>query len=465
MKRITRYFVALVLSLSMSETVSAQVQSYKEPHEVKRKETIFGIARENNITIEELIKANPEMNTPGYELKKGSFIRIPFPSNSQNSQNSAASSTSQNVIASSVSAAKPMDKDDVRQRAIRLGVMLPLHDQNGDGKRMVEYYRGVLMACDSLKTKGISVDVCAWNVAEGTDISKVLKDPKAANRDLIIGPLYTKQVKTLGDFAQAHDIRVLIPFSTSSQEVYDNGNLFQAYQNGHVLNEAYVYRFCQRFKGCHPVLIDCNDTTSTKGGFTAALRRKLEQEGIQYSITNLRSSESMFRKAFDMNQRNVVILNTSRSSELNVAFAKLNGMITSTPGILITMFGYSEWLMYTRMYLDNFYKFDVYIPSTYYMDPLSVRSERIKRKYRWNFHQEMQNYHQRYAVTGFDHAFFMLKGLHLYGKHFTGASGMAGYTPLQTPLHFERMGNGGLQNKAILFVHYTTGNKVETINF
>ena len=64
MKRITRYFVALVLSLSMSETVSAQVQSYKELHEVKRKETIFGIARENNITIEELIKENPEMNTP-----------------------------------------------------------------------------------------------------------------------------------------------------------------------------------------------------------------------------------------------------------------------------------------------------------------------------------------------------------------------------------------------------------------
>ena len=42
---------------------------------------------------------------------------------------------------------------------------------------------------------------------------------------------------------------------------------------------------------------------------------------------------------------------------------------------------------------------------------------------------------------------------------------MAGYTPLQTPLHFERLGNGGLQNKAILFVHYTNGNKVETINF
>ena len=43
----------------------AQVQNYKEMHQVKRKETIFGIARENGITVEELIKANPEMNTPG----------------------------------------------------------------------------------------------------------------------------------------------------------------------------------------------------------------------------------------------------------------------------------------------------------------------------------------------------------------------------------------------------------------
>ena len=29
-------------------------------------------------------------------------------------------------------------KTDVRKRAIRVGVMLPLHDVDGDGKRMVE---------------------------------------------------------------------------------------------------------------------------------------------------------------------------------------------------------------------------------------------------------------------------------------------------------------------------------------
>ena len=415
----------------IAETAFSQVQNYKELHKVKRKETIFGIARENGLTIDELINANPEMKMPGYELRKGDYIKIPYPSN-----HPVAATVNQQPQMPT----KPVVVErDMRQREIRVGVMLPLHNDNGDGKRMVEYYRGVLMACDSLRVNGISTDVRAWNLAENADVQQVLNDPKAADCDLIIGPLYTK--------------------------VFDNSNLFQVFQNGNQTNNSYVFRFYQRFKDSHVVIIDCNDSTSTKGSFTTVLRRKLEQEGVPYTITNLKSSEGKFKQSFSTTKHNVVVLNTSRSQELNVAFAKLNGMLMTAPALQISMFGYPEWLMYNRQHLDNFYKFDTYIPSTYYMSPLSHRAEHFKKKYRWNFHQDMQPYHQRYAVTGFDQAYFMIKGLHMYGTHFTGASGMVGYTPLQTPLHFERIGNGGMQNRAILFVHYTKDNKIETINF
>lgn len=441
----------------VAEGAMSQVPKFKELHKVKRKETIFGIARDNGLTIDELIEANPEMKTPGYELRKGDYIKIPFP---------PAHPEMESVNEQPQMPTKPVVVErDMRQREIRVGVMLPLHNDNGDGRRMVEYYRGVLMACDSLRAHGISTDIRAWNLAEHGDVQHVLNDPKAADCDLIIGPLYTKQVKALGDFALRHDIRLLIPFSINSNELFDNANIFQVFQNGNQTNNSYVFRFYQRFKGSHVVIIDCNDSTSTKGSFTTVLRRKLEQEGATYSITNLKSSEAKFRQSFSPAKHNVVVLNTSRSQELNVAFAKLNGLKMTSADLQISMFGYPEWLMYIRQHLDNFYKFDTYIPSTYYMSPLSHRAEHFKKKYRWNFHQDMQPYHQHYAVTGFDQAYFMIKGLHMYGTHFTGASGMVGYTPLQTPLHFERIGNGGLQNRAILFVHYTPQNKIETINF
>ncbi len=460
MKHLLRYFLFLTLFAMTSESMMAQTQTFKELHKVKRKETIFGIARDNGLTIQELIQANPEMNTPGYELRKGDYIKIPFPKSQQSQQ----PKTDLQVIPMPT---KPEPvRTDMRQRELRVGVMLPLHTDNGDGTRMLEYYRGVLMACDSLKATGISTDVCAWNVSENSDISTVLKDEHAADRDVIIGPLYSKQVKALSDFVREHDIRLLIPFSINADDAVAYPNIFRVFQNGYQLNESFATHMLERYANHQVVIIDCNDTTSTKGGFTTTLRRKIESGGRKYTITNLKTSESAFQNSFSKTQPNVVVLNTSSLSSLNVAFAKLNSMTMRNANVQVTVFGYPEWLMYTRNHLDNFYKYDVCIPSTYYMSPVSKRTERIKLKYRWNFHQDMQNrYHARYGVTGFDQAFYFLKGLHMYGKNFTGAAGTVGYTPFQTPLHFDVTQAGGRQNRAMVFVHYTPEQKTEVINY
>ena len=51
-----------------------------------------------------------------------------------------------------------------QENAIHVGIMLPLHNQDGDGKRMIEFYRGVLLALNEMKSEGITTDVHAWNV-------------------------------------------------------------------------------------------------------------------------------------------------------------------------------------------------------------------------------------------------------------------------------------------------------------
>ena len=343
--------------------------------------------------------------------------------------------------------------------------MLPLHDDNGDGRRMVEYYRGVLMACDSLKQNGISVDVHAWNVPENADIKKTLRDKNAAKCDFIIGPLYSTQVKALSDFASANGVKVLMPFSINAPELRTNPNLYQIYQTPTDYNEAVMTRFLEKFAGYHTVFVDCNDTTSKKGIFTFGLRKRMESMGQNYSITNLKSTEAYFAKAFSKDVPNVVILNTGRSPELNIAFAKINNLTMNNPKLSVTMFGYTEWMMYTKYSLDNFYKYNVFIPAAFYTNPLSAKTVRMEQKYRWNFHEDMMPALPRFAITGFDHAYYFIKGLHMYGDKFTGASGMVGYTPIQTPVHFDRLGSGGYQNRSILFVHYTPGHRIETINF
>ena len=443
MIRIVRYSILFLAILFSTDMAIAQVsEQIRGLHKVKRKETIFGIARQYDIQIEELIQANPEMRQPDYELKKGDVIRIPY------KKGTAPVETSPQTVQSQVvTPAATTQVDDVRERAIRVGVMLPLHNINGDGRRMVEYYRGILMACDSVKKLGISVDLHAWNTPEDGNMKKN----------------YTNEA--LSNFVNAHDIRLVIPFSISAPQLLTNRNIFQIWQSPTNINDATISHFLERFSNYHPVFIDCNDSTSKKGNFTFGLRRQLENRQIEYSVTNLKSTENAFSKAFSQTKPNIVILNTGRSPELGVAFAKINSLKFSLPNINITMFGYTEWLMYTRTHLENFYKYNTYIPSTFYYNPLSSQTTRLEQKYRWNFHSDMQNALPRFALTGFDHAYYFLRGLHKYGKSFNGAAGMFGYAPVQTPLVFERMGNGGLQNHSLLFVHYMPEHRVESIKF
>ena len=123
MKLWTRYVVMLVLAVLFAQDVAAQETQWRDMHKVKRKETIYSIARDYGITVDELIKANPEMATPDYVLKKGSFVCIPYPS-------SAVADTA------TVTPPSPQPlrqgKTDMREREIRVGVMLPLHKVNGD---------------------------------------------------------------------------------------------------------------------------------------------------------------------------------------------------------------------------------------------------------------------------------------------------------------------------------------------
>lgn len=449
----------MVLILGTSIVSAQQPANIREQHKVKKKETVFGISRAYGLTIEELINANPEMKQQGYELKKGAVLNIPYPKSVIEKQEAERAAKARKVAEEAAKA------NDVRNREIRLGVMLPLHDINGDGRRMMEYYRGVLMACDSLKKQGVSIDVHAWNTAEDGNIYKVLEDPAAAKCDLIIGPLYSKQMDALSDFVAKHDIRLVIPFSINAPQLTTNRNIFQIFQSLNEVSEATISHYLERFKDCHTVVIDCNDTTSKKGVFTFALRRQMESRGMECVVTNLKSSEENFSRAFSRTKPNVVVLNTGRSQELGVAFSKINGLKANNPELDITMFGYSDWLLYTHRYLENYYKYNTYIPSVFYYNPLSPATQQFQQKYRQNFSSDMQNLLPRFAITGFDHAYFFLKGLHKYGKTFNGAEGMFGYPPIQTPLKFERYGNGGLRNKTLLFIHYKPDHLMETFKF
>ena len=92
----------------LAVATAAEAQTART-HKVKKNETIYGIAHANGITEAELRRANPGMERADYVLKKGTVITIPAPQS----------------VATPVVGGAPT-ADDVRQRSIRMGVLLPL---------------------------------------------------------------------------------------------------------------------------------------------------------------------------------------------------------------------------------------------------------------------------------------------------------------------------------------------------
>ena len=339
----------------------------------------------------------------------------------------------------------------VAQGTMNVGIMLPLHNVDGDGRRMVEYYRGILLAVDQLKETGMNINVHAWNVNIDADPRTFLLQDGAAECNVIFGPLYTKQVKTIADFCQSYGIKMVIPFSINGNDVDNYPCIYQVYQSPDDFNTTTIKQISEQFANYHFVFIDCNDSTSRKGIFTTALKTVFNQKHIGYNITNVNTPDDQFAKAFSLTQPNMVIINSGRSPELTRVMDKLDVLTAANQNLQVTMFGYNEWLMYAKYNKDRFAKYNVYLPTNYYFNENNSQTKALMAKYRNSFGQDMSYALPHFALTGYDHAMYFI------GKKSTW---------LQTPLNFQKTSTtSGYRNKAFYLVHYKPNGGIEAVKY
>jgi hypothetical protein len=272
-------------------------------------------------------------------------------------------------------------------------------------------------------------------------------------------------VKPLADFCTKNDIMMVIPFSISGNDVENYANIYQVYQPQEDFDKQTIKNFIQWFNNYHVVIIDCEDEKSTKGDFTKRLRAELDNYALKYSLTSLKTNDKSFAKAFSLSQQNVVVLNTEHSPSLNATLAKLNIFTEKNIDISVSLFGYKEWLMYTKVYLDYYHKYDAYIPTYFYYNEGSADTRWVERNYQKWFEKDMSaDALPRFALTGFDHACFFIGGLSQFGKNFNGGKGQMTYKPVQSPLKFKQAGKG-YKNTNFMFVHYKTDRTIESVNY
>lgn len=409
--------------------------TYKE-YKAKKKETAYGIAKANNITVDELIEANPEMKQEGYKLKKGSVLRIPV---------------------------KPIVKKPTFKglNTIRLAVILPLVGNGVEFDRSVEFYRGLLMGVEELKQAGVNVVVSVYNEpAPDVSIASQMLQVVGQNPDVIVGPLYPTHFTDV-TAVSAKKVKVVVPFSSKVPQVDYRPEVY-------VLNTPAVYEnalaldlFMTNFKKqTHVILL--HGQSGNKRSFSEELQRRLSSAGYDIvSLPTSASTQQMTAALLGKKQGEYIIVPDDASE------ATMKQMLTKTAdlqhalfGAQISLLGYESWLPYAEGSMrEQIHAANTYILTPNYYYPYTTASKAFYDKYRKWFKADFVSSKPRMAPLGYDFARGFLGSMATYGYDFSTQSPQKGSVAAQPKLQSEPRfitvgGNGGYVSRSMWLVRF-----------
>ena len=441
----------------------------RDMHKIQRKETVYSISRMYGITEEELIAANPEIKNK--KLKKGKFLCIPY----AQKQVAETPKTPVQQDDSTLTDAQLFDKNKKESKkiaTIKAAVVLPFNTDGTGNKdeqvRMVEYYEGFLMAVDSLKEKGVSIDLYTYDSGKTTaSVNQVLSKPEMKTMDVIFGPAHADQVKPMADFAEKHNLRLVVPFTSKGDDVFNNPSVYQINTpQSYLYSEVYEH-YLRKFPNAHVVFLDANTGHTDKVDFIKGLKEELKNR--QMTFKELKGEDinpEGMKLVVDSLRENVIIPTSGR----NVALIKIlpQMIVTSRehPNYNMKLFGYPEWQTYTDDHLASFFELDTYFYSSFYTNNLFPEAIQFTNAYRKWYSKDMANTFPKYGMLGFDTAYFFLLGLHKYGTNFEENMNQMMLTPIQTGFKFDRVNNwGGFINRKVFFVNFTKNYELIKLDF
>ena len=435
----------------------------REMHKVKRRETVFSISRKYGITEEELIAANPEIKDKE-KVKRGTLLCIPYPA----AQEQQAEQNEPAHIPTNTELFQANQKEAKRYKTIRAAIVLPFYNvAKSESARMIEYYEGFLMAVDSLKRTGTSIDLYTYNSGpESASLNSILDKPEMKQMDIIFGPLYKGHITPLADFAKKNNIRLVIPFTSKDNTVFRNPNIYQINTpQSYLYSEVYDH-FIRQFSKANIVFINATQGTKDKADFIKGLKEELRGKGITFKSLDENATAASIGAVLATGRENVFIPTSGSNLTLIKILPQLTLTVREHPEQSIHLFGYPEWQTYTKDHLEAFFELDTYFYSSFYTNNLLPASIRFTRNYQQWYRKDMEERYPKFGMLGFDTGYFFLKGLSSYGTEFEKDIQQLNLIPIQTGFKFQRVNNwGGFINRKVFFIHFTKNFELVKLDF
>ena len=288
------------------QTITTQGQT----HLVQKGETLYGISKKYNTTVEQLVKENPHA---AEGIKSGQVLILPVSDTEAPAPYTDISDdTADNISTPDGYTGTYQDDEDDESysdepmphltREYSVAVMLPLmlNAPENDEKAAktsdmyTGFIKGLLMAADTLRHTGEKVTVRIFDTeASDARVTSLLNDPDIHQADVIIAPGTASQIAILAGADDSEGPDVFNIFNIQDNTYATNPRIIQGNIDHHTMYDKAIDALMARFNGYTPVILVAEGGRSEKTEFINAVKKRYHDSPSAPQIKEIRFSGNL----------------------------------------------------------------------------------------------------------------------------------------------------------------------------
>ncbi|HEX2970160.1 MAG TPA: LysM peptidoglycan-binding domain-containing protein [Bacteroidales bacterium] len=479
--------------MTRKEKFSDQEKKYIY-HKVENGETLASIAEKYGITLRELRKENKNLRFP----KVGDYVKVPAAvlPESQTEKQLQEERIDEIPAETIVEPVRPVGFTPVTNLngSINVAVLLPFYLNDNSERVMidsvivkgrkqykyserpgdwiyplsldfVEMYNGILLAADTLRSLGLNVNLQTYDIRQDTvAMSRLIQSGKLSDIDLIIGPVFSTNLRIVSRYAGNLGIPVISPVPLISNSVLSgNPTLFMTNSSIDVAQKI-LAKEISSYNNSNLVFIHTDstgrdpDVRNYKKHIFNELTGKMPYEDIRFRelIFYPRSAfgnDSINRISHSLSEniQNVVIIASEDQAVVSEIMTIVHGLYKKFD---IKVFGYPSMIYIENLDPKVFFDMNQLIFSPYKIDYTAKNVKAFNIDYFKKFlTMPMET---SYAWIGYDICYYFLSGVAMHGKQFIEHPEIHNPELLQNKFEFERENSeDGFENQKLFKIRYS----------
>lgn len=418
----------------------ALAQEEARKHVATALDNYYSLSLKYDVSIEALKKANPAISSP----MPGDTIIIPLKGTSEQ-ENKKGDCLKSGKARNEIYRVALMIPFSLEQLADSLWkeMLDPAKINELSPFRFIQFYHGFMMAADSLRQKGLNVEIYVYDIDHQTHkVYDILGKQELKSMDMIIGPFFKNSFSLVADFAKEYKIPIINPLSARSDILYENPFVFKLLPSVES-QPSLVAELCRREFSDHKILLyTANKYQNSEP--VSEIKKAIEstdKSGMRIVPVIDYASDSIqgFYNHASLHQKNLVII-YSESEVLPAALLARLSAVKDDYGVSII--GLPEWEKFSNIESTYLISLNAQVFMSAYVNYKSERMQAFTASYRARYFDEPM----QYACSGFDAGYFFLGAVLNYGSEFYGCLDEHRVALIQNQFRFQKTGNNGYDN-------------------